>query len=202
MRGGKPAYLRVRLMKDGYDFAAARFFSAQRRGTVVAAVNFATDGGDRHVSLDRLKAATLRAKDLRLRIELGGSAAAMSPVAPESLERPALLDCGPFKASVSVPYAEFDGRAGRWEVFRDAAAGTCGLEVVLHAGAEREIRLDRVERAALGLVLRLGGTRSEGDRAVLRDGVLTMEAEGLSLAIPVKPATMGEQEGAFRSPAK
>jgi hypothetical protein len=69
-----PRYLRVRFLKDDRDFASALFFSVQHEGAVLAAVTFATDHGDRHPSLDPIKEGTIRARDLRLRFELGGTA--------------------------------------------------------------------------------------------------------------------------------
>ena len=57
-----PSYLRLRFLHDNYDFTAAQFFSAQSAGKVLAGINFATDGGDRHPSLDRIKNAKIRAK--------------------------------------------------------------------------------------------------------------------------------------------
>ena len=69
-----PGYCLIRLLHDGYDFAAAQFFSVQKENGVLAGINFASDGGDTHVNLDRLKDGRLRASDLRLRLEFGGAA--------------------------------------------------------------------------------------------------------------------------------
>lgn len=69
-----PRYLRVRFLKDERDFASALFFSLQHEGAALAAVVFATDHGDGHPTLDPIRDGTIRARDLRLRFELGGTA--------------------------------------------------------------------------------------------------------------------------------
>ena len=67
-----PRHLRARFLKDDRDFASALFFSAQHEGAMLAVVTFATDLGDKHPSLDPIKDGTIRARDLRLRFEIGG----------------------------------------------------------------------------------------------------------------------------------
>jgi hypothetical protein len=47
--------------------------TAQHEGRVVGVVNLVTDGGDTHISLDKVKQARIRARDLRLRFEVGGA---------------------------------------------------------------------------------------------------------------------------------
>jgi hypothetical protein len=50
---GQPAAsLQVRVLKDGYDFASAGFYSVQKDRSLIACINFFTPGGDRHPSLD------------------------------------------------------------------------------------------------------------------------------------------------------
>lgn len=100
----QPAYLRCRVLRDGYDFADAQLFTAQRRGDLLAAVTFATDGGNTHIGLDRIKHGRFRAKDLRLRVELGGSAAALKRLCPPRKKAPprcAPATCG--SGSRTVP---------------------------------------------------------------------------------------------------
>ncbi len=67
----KPAYLHVRFLHDGYDYTSAMVFNVQYKGDLLSSVVFATDYGDTHPSLDRVRDATIKAKDLRLRFEFG-----------------------------------------------------------------------------------------------------------------------------------
>ena len=84
-----PGYLQLRFLKNDYDFSSAILHGTQREGLVVGAVNLITNGGDTHISLDKVKAAKIRARDLRLRFELGGPAAknAASHIAPPDQKR-------------------------------------------------------------------------------------------------------------------
>lgn len=187
----KPGYLHLRCLHDGYDFAAAQFFSVQRGGDVLAGVNFATDGGDTHVSLDRIKNATIRAKDLRLRFEFGGAAGRELLAAPKQLSDPADLRFGDLRSRLAVPYARFGDATGRWESGRDEAKQTAWLEVVLYAGPEKEIRLAELEQAAVGLAVCFWN-QDQPPPAVQADVTderltLTLQPPGLRLSLPVRP---------------
>ncbi|MFO7538393.1 MAG: hypothetical protein R6X32_10080, partial [Chloroflexota bacterium] len=48
------AAMRLRCLHDGYDYSSASVFCVQDEGDVLAAVVFATDRGDTHISLDRI----------------------------------------------------------------------------------------------------------------------------------------------------
>ncbi len=47
--------VRLRVIKDGYDFASAIFHSVQERGRVLALIGFRDPGGDRHITLDPIR---------------------------------------------------------------------------------------------------------------------------------------------------
>ncbi|MCL4794311.1 MAG: hypothetical protein KJZ84_07105 [Bryobacteraceae bacterium] len=52
----RPArYLGLRVIKDGYDFSSALFFSVQKQNYVLGLINFRNPGGDRHISLDPIQ---------------------------------------------------------------------------------------------------------------------------------------------------
>ncbi len=65
--------MRIRCLHDDYDYSSASIFTVQDKADILGAVVFATDRGDTHISLDRLKDATIKAKDLRLRLEFEGA---------------------------------------------------------------------------------------------------------------------------------
>jgi len=45
----------LRIIKDGYDFSSALFFSVQSGPRVLGLINFRNPGGDKHISLDPIK---------------------------------------------------------------------------------------------------------------------------------------------------
>lgn len=195
---GRASYLRVRFLRDDYDFAAAQFFSAQRRGDVLAAVNFATDGGNTHVSIDRLTNGAFRARDLRLRFELGGPAAAQQPVAPATPADPARMRFDGLAIDIAVPFCRFGDARPAWETGRNRE--TAWIDVVLHQGPEREFHLKEIETAAIGLAVRIatGDTAAPIVEHAVADGRLQLIWDALALNIPMRPDTVGAQQRGVR----
>lgn len=198
----RPAYLRVRLLKNGYDFAAAQLFAAQRQGEVLAAVAFATDGGDTHVSLDRLKNGLFRASDLRLRVELGGAARHAEIALPADVSGPVRIRSQGLGVAVRVPYAVFGEEQLRWE--KGADGSRAWADLVLYRGADRSFHLGALQQAAIGLALRVAeGTPLPPQVAVAREaGRLRMQWETLEVAAPLRPAPQAELRGDFVARAR
>lgn len=197
----QPSYLHLRYLHDGYDFAAAQFFSVQRGGDVLAGVNFATDGGDTHGSLDRIKNAAVRARDFRLRFEFGGAASETSFNAPMQLSDPVDLRFGDLQLRLAVPYAQFGATRARWETGHDEAKQLAWLDVVLYSGSEIEIRLDALEQAVVGLAVSFstdGRTAPTPTAQVKEDRLfLTLDSLNLSLSLPVKPGKIAALQKGF-----
>lgn len=194
-----PGYFRVRLLRDDHDFAAGQFFSTQRGGAVLAGVTFATDGGNTHVSLDRLTNGTVRARNLRLRFELGGAAAETRLQPPPSLRDSVTLRFGELHLQLRVLEAVFGTEVIRWEVTR--GEGTVGLDLVLFHGAEREINLTELPQAVLGFAVQMGANEpavSAGD-ARRADNTLQLQWNGLSLQLPARPDRARELQRTFRT---
>lgn len=196
-----PSYLHVRCLHDGYDFAAAQFFSVQRGGDVLAGVNFATDGGDTHGSLDRIKNATVRAREFRLRFEFGGAVGQTTFTAPAQLGDAANLRFGDLRLRLAVPYARFGVTSGRWESGHDEARKTAWLDVVLYAGPEKEIRLDELEQAVVGFAVGFltNDRRAPMPKAEVQEGRLfvSLDAPGLRLSLPVQPGKIAVLQKSF-----
>jgi hypothetical protein len=65
--------VRLRVLKDDYDFSSALFFSVQEKGCVLALVSFRSPGGDRHIGLDPIQDGAFTASRLRLCLEIVGA---------------------------------------------------------------------------------------------------------------------------------
>lgn len=183
-----PACFRVRVLHDGHDFSDAQFFSIQRGGDVLGGINFATDGGDKHPSLDRLKSATIAAKDLRVRFEFGGAAAAIKPVAPASVAETARFEPGNLHLEISVPYAAFALLPPHSESGMDATHSW--FDLVLYSGEEKTFKLAELNEAAVGFAIRLttAAAPMTAVNAQIRGGNLEMQWQSLRLQMPVHPA--------------
>lgn len=187
-----PSFLRLRLLRDGYDFAAAQFFSVQDQGRVLAALNIATDGGQTHVSLDRMKDGTFEAADLRVRFELGGEARHLPVTPPPTPDAPLAVTAGPAGITLAVPFARFGGPPLRWEVER--GDDCLNLDLVLTSGPRRAIRLAEAGLCGVGLAvaIRRPGLEVPAVRADQTGDELRLTWEGLSVEIALRPARAAE----------
>jgi hypothetical protein len=195
---GAASYFRVRMLRDGHDLAAALLYCVQREGSVLGAVNLAVDGGQRCIRPGVWFAgAGFRARDLRVRFEIGGASGQCVQSAPADLSSPVVLNTGSVALGLSVSVARFGEYLARWEAGRSVEEGTSWLDVVLYSGDEREFRLGERAEAAVGFAVRIGGSGTPLVDAQTVDGRLAMSWQGLSLSIPTRPAVASELTAAF-----
>lgn len=193
---GDPAYLQLRFLHDDYDFADAQFFSAQNQGAVLGGVVLATDGGDTHVSLDRIQNATMNARDLRLRFEFGGAAGHQKPSVPEKLGIPMHMDFGKLRLDLQVPFATFENQPCSIQSGSSHDKEIAWIDVVFYSGERREFHLNQLAQAAAGFWLRLTThespvptVHSDRYRGKLK---LKVTKPGLEIEFPTKPARVSE----------
>ena len=179
-----PRYLQARLLHDGYDFSAATYFGEQQENAILSVVNFATDGGDRHISIDPLQDGKFTAKDLRLRFEFGAVSADDLPM-PAEVGAPVCfaLDGLPFR--LQLFYGVFGNYKGRWEKGGDETHAW--LDYVLYSGDGTEIDLNKLDAAALGFAFGVEQTPEEAVAYTVREGRLDATWNGLKVGAPVRP---------------
>jgi hypothetical protein len=176
-------YLHLRFLKNGYDFASAQITSTQHDGVVVGAVTLMTEWGDTHPLLDKVKNATIRARDLRLRFELGGPAAKDARITLAPGTASASIDVGSLALGIDVLRARLDSRIA--SVTAGGAEGSAWFDVVLHEGEEREFNLAALEEAIIGFVFSVG---PHGEAtATTENGELRLRCGELSVTVPLKP---------------
>jgi hypothetical protein len=179
----RPGYLQLRLLKDGYDFASGYLESAQIAGRVLGAVTLVTDGGDTHISLNRVRDGTITTSDLRLRFELGGPAAQTAIVALHPNGHQARLTLGKVQATLVLAYARFAHASPKLEV--GEGPDLRWIDLVLHAGSQQTIDLRSLEEAVVGFALAIGEeTAPKGVRAA---GLLQLTDSDLSVSVPIRP---------------
>ena len=149
----RPMALQVRVLHDGYDYCSGLVFTQQAGPHALAAVLFATDGGDTHPNLDMVRNGTIEAEDLRLRFQLIN--AGDFPPLPEqpSVAQEISLPIGNARLSMHIAHIAF----GEHEpVFETSVEGedVC-LDVVLHKGERRPINFRELESAAVIFGLQL-----------------------------------------------
>ena len=179
----KPGYMHLRFLKNDYDFSSAWITTTQKEGLVVGAVNFVTNGGDAHISLDMVKHAKIKASDLRLRLEFGGPAADLVKIIgqKDSWE----IKAGELSLSFGLACARFGDYEGKLIAGGDDKLRW--LDVVLYSGVEREFDLAALPQAIIGFVFSVGPHGPVTSR--LEAGKLFLGCDGLSVTTPVKPGS-------------
>ena len=184
-----PKYLQVRFMHDNYDFSSATMFCQQYENKVLAGINFVSNGGDKHISIDRLKDGKFKAKDLRLRFEFGNIINNEALVVPASTNEPFNFVIDQMQFSCQLYSAEFNGLKGHWEKGGDGK--NSWLDFVFYSGTETEFDLTKITRAVCGFTFSVD---LPGQNPVMKkantsekDGVLKVEWNEMELEILVKP---------------
>ncbi|MEI8089765.1 MAG: hypothetical protein WCG63_09250 [Opitutaceae bacterium] len=174
----RPGYVQLRFLKNNYDFSSAIFTGTQREGLVLGAVHLVTDGGDTHISLDKVKAGKIRARDLRLRFEIGGPAAQQVRTTTQQIKTPDL------DISIRFARARFDGHEAQITTGGDGSMQW--VDAVFYNGPDREFDLAALDEAFAAFAFCVG-TAIE-PTLKLEAGQATVTAADLSLVAPLKPA--------------
>jgi len=194
--------MRLRCLHDDYDYSSASIFTVQDKSNILGAVVFATDRGDTHISLDRLKNATIKAKDLRLRLQFEGLLANLKLPSKTALNRPLHFSSGPVTCDFQIAHAVFGDYPIKTETGRDGS--TAWLDVVLYNGAQKDINFAEISDAAVIFALSLN---AQGEAPALTNlssrntnhwapGRTTATWHNMSLTIPTKPMKTSEQRAA------
>lgn len=185
-----PRYLQPRLLHDFVDFGIGNIFSRQQNNRVLTALNFARNGGDYHISIDRLTDGTFRAKDIRLRFEFGGSDRydQMTITDDQTIR---VVD-GDTRIEVQLLHACFaDEQIYRLEKGKDEERSW--VDLLIYSGDERVFDLTTMEQAAIGWTTRISTNRDQSEdsvaaRAEVQNQQLQLEWGDLRLSVPVRPA--------------
>ena len=182
-----PVSMRIRFLHDGYDYAAANIFCAQDSTNVLGAINFTTNGGDRHVTIDVIKNATIKARDLRLRFEFGGAISSVSFNTPEVGKNLVSGKSGKLNFRIELPYQKFGDYQGRWSTGGDDK--NKWIDFVVYSGDEKDFNFGEMQEAVLGFLLSLKtGSIYEAPVEVVRsDENLNLKWNSLSVSALTKP---------------
>ncbi len=177
--------MRLRCLHDGYDYSSASIFTVQDKGDILGAVVFATDRGDTHISLDRIKNATIKAKDLRLRLEFEG---AIDKLRLPTITNPAKImpvnfSSGPIHGIFHISWAKFDDLPIKTEIGRDA--NSAWIDIILYEDAEREICFNDITEAGVFFALSIRSTDNE--QPLAKPNILLKTSDSLVTNNPKKP---------------
>ena len=99
----KPVSMQIRFLHDMYDYASANIFCSQDSTNVLGAINFTTNGGDKHVTIDVIKNGTIKATDLRLRFAFTGDISSISFAPTDQIIRVVNGTSGKVKFRIELP---------------------------------------------------------------------------------------------------
>ena len=184
-----PCYLQVRFLHDGYDFSSASFYSRQKENNVLAAINFVNNGGDKHISIDRLKEGKFSASDLRLRFEFGNVNIGDLPVIPGNIGDPFTVYQEKLAFQIQLYGFAFDKLRGTWEKGSDNHSSW--IDFVVYKGNETTFDLNKTGRAFLCFTFLVNSRNEkmeiEKPGVLETDGKLCARWNSMTLEIPVKP---------------
>jgi hypothetical protein len=149
----RPArYLGLRVIKDGYDFSSALFFSVQKQNYVLGLINFRNPGGDRHISLDPVKDGRFRSGRLFAEFDFEGFDSGWKYDFADEVFK---LDSPQLCAWLNVRGGRFGGSGIRRKV--TSASNSLVLTVdLLPEGGPHEVQWSRVPEAWMAFTLALG----------------------------------------------
>ncbi|MBN1506303.1 MAG: hypothetical protein JW955_05630 [Sedimentisphaerales bacterium] len=212
--------MRLRFLHDDYDYSSASLFAVQDMAGVLGAVLFATDRGDTHISLDKIRNGTILARDLRLRLQFEGAVGDLKlPALPKpgrlEVREPVRATCGSIGVTWCLHFAGFAGLALPAEVGRDSE--TAWIDLILYHGRQREFNFNEIKEAAIVFTLSLTPSATAFDdvvpsvyASVATDWVAGVPVASprqtwswqrtnestLSLTIPLKPLPTNQQKAA------
>jgi hypothetical protein len=185
----KPYYLQLRFLHDMYDFSSACFYSEQKDNRILAAINFITNGGDKHINIDIIKDGKITAEDLRLRFEFGNCNLPENFNLPTAKDDPFLLMLNGMRFDFQLFASVFDKNEGYWE--KGGEGNVSWIDFVVYKGDKKEIDLTKTDKAILGFTFSAG---TEEERVVtdqpsvsLKDNSMEINWNDMSLNVPVKP---------------
>ena len=181
-----PKYLQVRFLHEFYDFSSATFYSSQKENKVLAGINIVTNGGDKHINIDRLRNGKFKAKDLRMRFEFGNVNDVDKLVIPSSDNAPVKFSLDGLEFNIQLYTAIFNEHPGYWEKGTDGKKSW--IDYVIYSGDEIEINLFDIKKAAIGFTFSMGEEKVKVDKPVysIKNGKLSTKWDNLLLEIPIE----------------
>jgi len=211
--GSGPLAMRLQCLHDGYDYSSATTFAVQNESDILGAVVFATDRGDTHISLDRLKNATIKAKDLRLRLLFEGAVTDIKLPDKVQLNNPIKISSGPVTCDFQIAHAVFGDYSLKTETGRDGSSAW--LDVILYQGDQKDINFAEISEAAVIFTLSLNtqaenivpsepalsiieGVEGAGTIVNSQSKIENISASwhNMSLTVPAKPMKTSQQHAA------
>ena len=195
--------MRFRCLHDDYDYSSASLFTVQDKGDILGAVVFATDRGDTHISLDRLKNATVKAGDLRLRLQFEGAIDTLRLPSKVELNQLMMMSSGPVNISLRIPHAVFSPYPVKMDTGRTGEIAY--IDIILYRGEQKHINFADMNEAAVIFVLSVSNQETlipnrqlsiVNNQSSVVAGWSRPGQSYMSLSVPAKPLSSSKQKAA------
>lgn len=178
---------------DDWDYCSAVAGSVQDKGRVLSVIGFMTNGGDTHINLDKVKDATIQAKDLRLEWEFYGNIDKLDVTEGEDHTYTVTERTSGFSVTVGFPFASFGEYPVTYEVTR--RDNRLGVAAVLYHGEPCAIDFGAMQEAAL---IAFCDADSKGDTPAVtctaENGCVNAAFANLAVSGVMKPSKNGEKQ--------
>jgi hypothetical protein len=191
---GNVKFLRVKLMHDDEDFGIGNIFTVQNENESLSAMNFATNGGDYHISIDRIKDAKFVARDVRLRFEMASE---------ETVEKINLNKNGfslkdeEIQVDINMLKSVFGKQ--NIEVNKGGQDDLAWVDYIIYKGEEKEFDLTEIDKACFAWQTVFRPENKSKAELIETDNHVEIRSGKMSLSIPVKPALENVLQNAFVS---
>ena len=173
-----------------YDYAAANIFCDQDSTNVLGAINFTTNGGDKHVTIDVIKDATIKATDLRLRFEFTGDLSSINFASTNQQRRLVQGSSGKVNFRIELPVVKFEDFKGSLTTGGDDKSKW--IDFVIYSGAEKEFNFEKIQEAIIGFLVTLENRSIMPDKrvSVIKSGdQMELTWNNLEVKAKTKPYT-------------
>lgn len=195
----QPKYLQVRFLHDNYDFSSASISSVQAENKVLAAINFVTGLGDKHINIDKIKDGKFTASDLRLRFEFGNAQFSESFALPASYNKPFTIQTDELAFRIHLFEASLNNQIGYWEKGTDGKISW--VDFVLYKGNTANFNLLEIQKCITAFTLSISEENATQKVATPTYGyenkVLKVTWENLSLSVNTDVQPVGKHKGWF-----
>ena len=195
----RPRYLQPKLLHDKVEFAAGNIFSTQDKNCTLTTLDLATDGGDYHLSFDRLPDGVFQSKDLRLRFEIGGSDLfSKITITDDAIH----LRDDEVQVDIQLLHAAFDHQEIS-HLEKGQGQGKCWVDLIIYSGEKKKFDLNKMQQATFGWSTRIYTSDDDRSlptaRATVSNQRIDLQWEGLQLSAPIKPGTEEQLQRSFSS---
>ncbi|MEI6753450.1 MAG: hypothetical protein WCK78_09795 [Paludibacter sp.] len=194
----KSNYFQLRFLHDDYDFSAASLFTQQMENKSVSALNFATNGGDRHILLDTIAKNRFKAKELRLVFEFG-NCKDLSVTFPKNPNQAFNVVVDGMNIGIQLPTFVFGNLVGYWERCASRKEKNMNIETiafVFYRGEERTFDWNEVGKAAASIVMAFDPNKApvlKNVKSVINQGNLDVSWGKLKVSAPVAPQKLNRR---------